>query len=154
MPGFENEDFAGGRFSFADDAPPSGRRQRKLLQGKIHRARVTEAELEYEGSVTIDQDLLDAAGLLVGEAVWVWNVTNGERFETYTISGERGKGQICINGAAAHRAGVDDLVIIAAFTWMAHDDALEHQPKAVFVDENNRIREVRTESSQAVRSLR
>ncbi len=111
---------------------------RKMLRGKIHRATVTEADLHYEGSVTIDQELMDRAGLIAHEAVQVWNVTNGERFETYAIPGRRHSGVVCINGAAAHKARERDLVIIAAFGWMAEQEALEWKPKVVFVDEHNR----------------
>ena len=111
---------------------------RKMLRGKIHRATVTEADLHYEGSVTIDRELMDRAGLIAHETVWVWNVTNGERFETYAIPGERHSGVVCINGAAAHKAAKGDLVIIAAFGWMAEREALAWTPKVVFVDEHNR----------------
>ncbi len=115
---------------------------RKMLRGKIHRATITEANLHYQGSITIDQDLLDAAGLLEFEKVDVWNITNGNRFYTYTIAGERGSGTICINGAAAHKANEGDLVIIAGFAWMSEAEARDHRPKVVFVDENNRPEQV------------
>ncbi|HUE39508.1 MAG TPA: aspartate 1-decarboxylase, partial [Candidatus Binatia bacterium] len=85
---------------------------RKLLRGKIHRATVTGADLHYEGSVTIDRDLMEGADLVTHEAVQVWNVTNGERFETYAIPGRRGSGVVCVNGAAAHKVSKGDLVII------------------------------------------
>ena len=111
---------------------------RKMLRGKIHRATVTGAELHYEGSVTIDRTLMDAAGILPHEAVWVWNVNNGERFETYAVIGEAGSGVVCINGAAAHKVSVGDLVIIACFGWMEDGQAQEWRPKLVFVDEHNR----------------
>lgn len=118
---------------------------RTMLGGKIHRATVTEANLEYEGSVTVDQDLLDAAGILVGEAVNIWNVTNGSRLTTYTLSGPRGSGVICVNGAAAHHAHKGDLVIIANFVSMEDAEARVWEPQAVFVDEHNRIKECRAE---------
>jgi aspartate 1-decarboxylase len=111
---------------------------RKMLRGKIHRATVTGADLHYEGSVTIDATLMDGAGLIENEAVSIWNVTNGERFETYALRGEPGSGVVCINGAAAHKASRGDLVIIAAFGWMADEEALAWKPKVVFVDERNR----------------
>lgn len=111
---------------------------RKMLRGKIHRAAVTGADLHYEGSITIDSALMDAAGLLPNEAVQVWNVSNGERFETYTVLGEADSGVICINGAAAHKVAVGDLVIIAAFGWMTDSEAEAWKPSVVFVDDRNR----------------
>jgi aspartate 1-decarboxylase len=118
---------------------------RHMLLGKIHRATVTGAELHYEGSVTIDRDLLDQAGILPYERVDIWNVTNGERFTTYTLSGRRGSGVVCINGAAAHKARRGDLVIIAAFAEMSEAEARDWEPRAVFVDERNRPTEKRLE---------
>jgi len=111
---------------------------RKLLRGKIHRATVTGADLHYEGSVTIDRDLMEGADLVTHEAVQVWNVTNGERFETYAIPGRRGSGVVCVNGAAAHKVSKGDLVIIAAFSWMDETEARRWKPHVVFVDERNR----------------
>ena len=111
---------------------------RKMLRGKIHRATVTGAELHYEGSVTIDTDLMDACGLLPHEAVAIWDVDNGERFETYAIPGQAGSGVVCINGAAAHKVEVGHLVIIAAFGWMDDAEAERWEPSVVFVDEKNR----------------
>ena len=111
---------------------------RKMLRGKIHRATVTGADLHYEGSVTIDATLMEGAGLIEHEAVSIWNVTNGERFETYALRGEPGSGVVCINGAAAHKASRGDLVIIAAFGWMPDEDAIAWKPRVVFVDEQNR----------------
>jgi aspartate 1-decarboxylase len=113
--------------------------QRKMLRGKIHRATITEANLHYQGSVTIDADLMEAADLIEFEQVEVWNITNGNRFSTYTILGERGSGTICINGAAAHKATTGDMVIIANFGWMSEDEARRHKPRVVLVDEANRI---------------
>jgi aspartate 1-decarboxylase len=118
---------------------------RKLLRGKIHRATVTDADVHYEGSVTIDRDLMDAADLVTHEAVQVWNVTNGERFETYAIPGRRGSGVVCVNGAAAHKVRKGDLVIIAAFSWMDEKEARSWKPRVVFVDEKNRPVERREE---------
>jgi len=113
--------------------------QRKMLRGKIHRATITEANLHYQGSITIDADLMEAANLIEYEQVEVWNITNGNRFSTYTILGERGSGTICINGAAAHKAKAGDMVIIANFGWMSEDEARRHKPRVVLVDEANRI---------------
>ena len=112
---------------------------RKMLKSKIHRATVTGADLHYEGSVTIDKDLLEAADIIPYEAVVIWNVTNGNRFETYAIEGERGSGVICINGAAARLVAPKDLVIIASFVNMENAAALTHEPKLVFVDDQNRM---------------
>jgi aspartate 1-decarboxylase len=111
---------------------------RKMLRGKIHRATVTGADLHYEGSVTIDRELMDRCGLIDHEAVHVWNVNNGERFETYAIPGERHSGVVCVNGAAAHKVNVDDLIIIAAFGWMEDEQAQAWKPKVCFVDDRNR----------------
>jgi aspartate 1-decarboxylase len=118
---------------------------RKMMRAKIHRATVTEANVDYEGSITIDRDLMDATDLLPNEAVHVWDVTNGNRFETYVVEGPAGSGVICVNGAAAHLVRVDDLVIIASFSWMDEAEARRHEPKVVFVDEQNRMREKRSE---------
>ena len=118
---------------------------RKMLRAKIHRATVTEANLDYEGSITIDRTLMDATDLLANEAVCVWNVTSGTRFETYAVEGPPDSGVICVNGAAAHLVRPGDLIIIAAFTWLDEAAARVHEPKVVFVDEQNRIREKRAE---------
>lgn len=118
---------------------------RKLLRAKIHRATVTGADLDYEGSVTIDRDLMELTDLVDHEAVHIWNVTNGERFETYAIPGEKGSGVVCINGAAAHKVSRGDLVIIAAFSWMEEKEARAWQPKVIFVDEENRPVDLRKE---------
>jgi len=114
--------------------------QRSMFKSKIHRATVTEANLEYEGSVTIDQDLLDAADILPGEEVHIWDVTNGARLSTYTLVGPRGSGDICINGAAAHLIHPGDKVILATFARMDEIEARNYKPKVVLVDEKNRIR--------------
>ena len=118
---------------------------RKMLKSKIHRATVTGADLHYEGSITIDSDLLEAADIIPYEAVCVWDVDNGNRFETYAIEGERGSGVICINGAAARMVAPRDLVIIASFVAMNNEEALRHEPKLVFVDEKNRMLPTRKE---------
>ena len=116
---------------------------RTLLKSKIHRATVTDCELHYEGSCAIDEDLLDAANLAENEQIHVWNINNGERFVTYAIRGERGSGIISLNGSAARRASVGDLVIIAAFGLVPEDQVRGHQPKLVFMDDANRIKEER-----------
>jgi aspartate 1-decarboxylase len=116
-----------------------------MLGGKIHRATITDARLDYEGSVTIDADLLDAAGILENEAVRVWNVTTGNRITTYALSGPRGSGVVCANGAAAHHAGTGDLVIIACFVELEDSEARSWRPRAVFVDASNRLVELRPE---------
>ena len=110
-----------------------------MFHGKIHRAVVTQARLDYMGSITIDEDLLDAAGILPGEKVQIVNNNNGERLDTYTIAGERGSGVICLNGAAARKAQVGDVVIIIAYGLMDAKEAKENEPKVVMVDEHNRI---------------
>ena len=112
--------------------------KRRMFYSKIHRATVTHADLHYEGSVTIDQDLLDAADILENEWIHVWNITRGTRLETYVISGERGKGEICINGAAAHLMKPGDLVILATECELSDDEARAHRPKVIRVDEKNR----------------
>ena len=111
---------------------------RTMLKSKIHRVAVTQCELHYEGSCAIDEDLLDAANLLENEQVHIWNINNGERFITYAIKGERGSGMISVNGSAARRASVGDLLIIAAFAQVHEDQLGAHKPKLVFVDEHNR----------------
>jgi aspartate 1-decarboxylase len=110
-----------------------------IHKGKIHRATITQANLNYVGSITIDEDLLDAAGILEGEKVQIVNNNNGERLETYTIKGKRGSGEICLNGAAARRAEVGDVVIIICYALMTPEEAKEFKPKVVFVDEKNKI---------------
>jgi aspartate 1-decarboxylase len=118
---------------------------RTLLLGKIHRATVTGADVDYEGSVTVDIDLLERAGILPHERVDIWNVTSGERFETYAMAGPRASGVVCINGAAAHRVTPGDLVIIAAFVSMPEAEARAWQPRVVFVDARNRPTALRRE---------
>lgn len=110
-----------------------------MFHGKIHRAVVTQARLDYMGSVTIDADLLDAAGILPGERVQVVNNHNGERLETYTIAGKRGSGVICLNGAAARKAQVGDTVIIIAYALLDEKEAKKLVPKVVIVDEKNHV---------------
>jgi aspartate 1-decarboxylase len=113
---------------------------RTLLKSKIHRVAVTDCELHYEGSCAIDENLLDAANLCENEQIHIWNINNGERFVTYAIKGERGSGMISVNGSAARRASVGDLIIIAAFAQVEEAQVSGFQPKLVFVDDNNRIK--------------
>jgi aspartate 1-decarboxylase len=124
--------------------------QREVLRGKIHRATVTEANLEYEGSLTVDRDLMDAAGLAPYERIDVYDVTNGSRFSTYLIEGARGSGVICVNGAAAHLARAGDRVIITGYGLATEAELKSHHPKVVLVDERNRIRQVLAESTGAL----
>lgn len=115
---------------------------RTMMSGKIHRATVTEANLDYEGSITLDPDLMDAAGILAYEQVHVVDVTNGSRLETYAIQGLRGSGEICVNGAAAHLVQRGDTVIIIAYQSMSEEAAHGSAPKKVFVDAFNRIKNI------------
>ena len=110
-----------------------------ILKSKIHCARVTEANLNYMGSITIDEDLMDAAGMLEGEQVHIVNNNNGERFITYIIKGERGSGQICLNGAAARLVQPDDVVIIMAYAQMTPDEARDFRPAVIFPKAGNRL---------------
>jgi aspartate 1-decarboxylase len=122
--------------------PPEGKSlmHRSMLKSKIHRATVTHADVNYEGSLTLDADLLDAADILSFEEVHVWNVTRGTRLRTYAIVGERGSGVVCVNGAAAHLAQPGDLIIVATFVQMDDAAAVRHRPKVLLVDEYNRCR--------------
>ena len=115
---------------------------RTLLGGKIHRATVTEANLNYVGSITVDLDLLDAAGILVNEKVQIVNNNNGARLETYTIAGRRGSGTVCLNGAAARLVQPGDVVIIMSYVMLSEPEIPAHRPKVVLVDSRNAIREV------------
>ena len=110
-----------------------------MLKGKIHRATVVQAELNYVGSITVDEDLLDAAGIYEYEKVHIVDIDNGARFETYTIAGERGSGMICLNGAAARCVQKGDKIIIMCYAQMKPEELKENPPKVVFVDENNKI---------------
>ncbi len=111
----------------------------QIFKSKIHRATVTQADLNYVGSITIDEALMEAANLLEGERVQIVNNNNGERFETYTIRGERNSGVVCLNGAAARRVAVGDIVIIISYGYMTPEEARNFKPVAVFPDEHNRI---------------
>ena len=113
-----------------------------MLKGKIHRAVVQQAELNYVGSITVDPELMEQAGILEYELVQIVDVENGNRFETYTIAGEPGSGMICLNGAAARQAQVGDHVIIMCYCLMTPEEAKDHKPKVVFVDEQNHISRV------------
>ena len=110
-----------------------------MLKGKIHRATVVQAELDYVGSITVDEDLLDASGIHEYELVQIVDVNNGNRFETYTIAGERGNGMICLNGAAARQVQVNDKIIIMCYAQMDENELKSHAPKVVFVDDENKI---------------
>ncbi|WP_259308941.1 aspartate 1-decarboxylase [Cellulomonas sp. P24] len=122
--------------------------QRPMMIGKIHRATVTRSDLHYVGSVTVDADLLDAADLLPGQQVDIVDVTNGARLTTYAIAGERGAGQICVNGAAAHLVHPGDVVILIAYGLLADAEARTYEPRVVFVDRANRIVDVSAEAGQ------
>lgn len=111
----------------------------QIFKSKIHRARVTEANLNYVGSITIDEDLMDAAKLVAGEKVQIVNNNNGERIETYVIKGKRGSGTICLNGAAARRAEVGDVVIIISYGYMTYEEAASFEPTSVFPDDHNQV---------------
>lgn len=110
-----------------------------VMKSKLHRVKITQAELNYVGSVTIDEDLMDAANLLENEKVQIVNNNNGERFETYVIPGERKSGTVCLNGAAARRAEVGDIVIIISYGIMTPEEAKSHKPKLIFPDSNNQL---------------
>ena len=116
----------------------------EMLKGKIHRATVVQAELNYVGSITVDQDLLDASGILEYEKVQIVDIDNGSRFETYTIMGEPGSGMICLNGAAARQVQTGDHIIIMAYAQMTPEEAKDFRPQVVFVDEENRISRITT----------
>ena len=113
-----------------------------LMNGKIHRATVTDADLNYVGSITIDPDLLDAAGIDIHEKVQIVNNNNGERFETYTIAGKKGSGEICLNGAAARLVQKGDTIIIMSFVLIDAKEVATHRPKVVLVDEHNKITQI------------
>ncbi|HEV7908282.1 MAG TPA: aspartate 1-decarboxylase [Pseudonocardiaceae bacterium] len=122
---------------------------RTMLKSKIHRATVTQADLHYVGSVTVDQDLMEAADLLEGEQVAIVDVTNGARLETYVIAGERGSGVIGINGAAAHLVQPGDLVILISYGQMDDTESRTYQPKVVFVDAENKVVDLGTDPAHA-----
>lgn len=111
----------------------------QVLKSKLHRVKITQAELHYVGSITIDEDLMDAARLIEGEKVQIVNVNNGERLETYVIKGERGSGMICMNGPAARKVQVGDIIIIISYAMMALEEAKQYTPAVVFPDESNKL---------------
>ncbi|MBP7272477.1 MAG: aspartate 1-decarboxylase [Saprospiraceae bacterium] len=111
-----------------------------VFKSKIHRATVTDANLNYIGSITLDEDLIDAANLIAGEKVQIVNNNNGERFETYVIKGRRGSGEVCLNGAAARKVAIGDVVIIIAYALMTPEEAKSFTPAVAFPDENNRLK--------------
>ncbi|MCO8194642.1 aspartate 1-decarboxylase [Anaerofustis sp. NSJ-163] len=113
-----------------------------MLKGKIHRATVVQAELDYVGSITVDEELLEKAGIYEYEKVQIVDVNNGSRFETYTISGKRGSGMICLNGAAAREVQVGDKIIIMAYANMTPEEVKDNPPKVLFVDEDNKIKRI------------
>jgi len=115
---------------------------RMMLNSKIHRAVVTEADLNYVGSITIDENLLDAVGMLPNEKVHIVNNNNGARFETYIIAGERGSGVICVNGAAARLVQRGDVVIILSYAYVMNEEAKDHKPTVAIMNDNNSIREI------------
>jgi len=114
-----------------------------MLYSKLHRATVTDANLNYVGSITIDRDLLDSAGLIVGQKVDIVNINNGERFSTYVIEGERGKKDMCLNGAAARKAEIGDKIIVIAYANMTPEEAKNYKPKVVLLGEDNSIEEIK-----------
>ncbi|GGC17477.1 aspartate 1-decarboxylase [Parapedobacter defluvii] len=111
----------------------------EVLKSKIHRVRVTQAELNYVGSITIDEDLMDAANIIANEKVQIVNNNNGARFETYVIKGERGSGTVCLNGAAARLVQVGDVIIIISYALMDFEEAKKYEPTLVFPDQNNHL---------------
>ncbi len=115
---------------------------RFMLKSKIHRATVTDADLDYEGSITVDEELLEKADILPFEKVALYDVTNGSRLETYAILGKRGSGEVCVNGAAANLVKKGDIIIIASFALLHEGEAQQHKPTLVYVDENNSITKI------------
>lgn len=113
--------------------------QIQVLKSKIHRVKITQAELHYVGSITIDEDLMDAANLIENEKVQIVNVNNGERLETYVITGERGSGQVCLNGPAARKAQLGDIVIIISYAGMELEEAKKFKPVLIFPDDQNKL---------------
>ncbi len=113
--------------------------QIQLLKSKIHRVKITQAELHYVGSITIDEELMEAANIIENEKVQIVNINNGERLETYVIRGERGSGQVCLNGPAARKAQVGDVVIIISYATMDFEAAKKYQPLVIFPDEKNHL---------------
>lgn len=111
----------------------------EVLKSKIHRVRITQSELHYVGSITIDEDLMDAANIVANEKVQIVNINNGERLDTYVITGERGSGEVCLNGPAARKAQVGDIIIIISYCTIDQQESKKHQPTIIFPDGDNRI---------------
>jgi aspartate 1-decarboxylase len=111
----------------------------EVVKSKIHRVKITQAELHYVGSITIDEDLMEAANIIENEKVQIVNINNGERLETYVIKGERGSGHVCLNGPAARKAQVGDIIIIISYASMDFDEAKQHRPTIIFPDKNNKL---------------
>ena len=124
---------------------------RSFLRSKIHRATVTQSELEYEGSLTLDTDLMDAAGILPYEEVVISNLNNGERFSTYVIEGEKGSGTVCLNGPTARKGAVGDRIIIFSYGLLTPEEVPDHRPVIVMVDPKNAVRERRTAETKALK---
>ncbi len=111
----------------------------EVLKSKIHRVRITQSELHYVGSITLDEDLMDAANIVANEKVQIVNINNGERLDTYVIKGERGSGEVCLNGPAARKAQVGDIIIIISYCSIDQKESATHQPTIIFPDEDNKI---------------
>jgi len=111
----------------------------EVVKSKIHRVKITQAELHYVGSITIDEDLMDASNIIENEKVQIVNINNGERLETYVIKGDRGSGHVCLNGPAARKAQVGDIIIIISYASMDYSDAKQHKPTIIFPDKNNKL---------------
>ena len=111
----------------------------EVMKSKIHRVKITQAELHYVGSITVDEDLMDSADIIENEKVQIVNINNGERLETYVIKGERGSGQVCLNGPAARLAQVGDVVILISYASMEKEEAISHQPVVIFPDSSNHL---------------
>lgn len=126
--------------------------QRNMLKGKIHGATVTDANVAYEGSITIDADLMEASDVVQHEKVSVWSLTSGERLETYAIPGKAGAGEVCVNGAAAHKIKKGEVVIIATFAWLDESEIKGHRPRVIFVDQRNHIKGASRRSGDSVPS--
>jgi aspartate 1-decarboxylase len=111
----------------------------EVVKSKIHRVKITQAELHYVGSITVDEDIMLAANIIENEKVQIVNINNGERLETYVIKGEKGSGQVCLNGPAARKAQVGDIIIIISYASMSFEEAKSHKPVIIFPDQNNKI---------------
>lgn len=111
----------------------------EVVKSKIHRVKITQAELHYVGSITIDEDIMEASNIIANEKVQIVNINNGERLETYVIKGERGSGHVCLNGPAARKAQVGDIIIIISYASMDYNEAKNHKPTIIFPDKNNKV---------------